>query len=548
MTRTFQEYQAEKQEREWKERVKARKEKMGNAERVERAAEWKNIGNEKFKAGNLPEARDYYREAIIFVEDLVDARRQERNELLVPLYCNLAQVNLRLGDPAGAAEVAARALAIAEVPRNAVSAGLRAKAQFRRGLARRALGKNEEARDDFLAVLKLQPESEEVTRELAAVRATLAEEARKAREQMGGFLQREADERKQREERQRRLEERRGAEEEKRRERRALAEQRQQMQGAFEKLSKGTMLYEQREKEMEPIRKKEEEKKKTLELEQNLLNIIDSSKGLPKTEKFDEFMEKKHARCTEQHNELDQKKKILDKHKKEQQWDEDDAWRGQRDEHRRRLEAEREAGALQTGPPSLWEAKEVARWCEQRLRDVLLGTFVEGDALAPELAVKVSGKDAEKSESAGYVLKALVTDVLKLAGDASVVRLNAHKAPLYYYDYFLKLDWEVALARPGERAYRTADELITVAAKGEDCKAPPSVVPHRVLAGTFKVRELCSEEEPADGAWPVEAKVKQPCSHGQELATLADGLRERLAGKVQRLLTRWAEEYREHWA
>lgn len=49
---------------------------------------------EKFKSGNLMEARDYYREAIIYVEDLVDARRKERNELLMPLYANLAQACL----------------------------------------------------------------------------------------------------------------------------------------------------------------------------------------------------------------------------------------------------------------------------------------------------------------------------------------------------------------------------------------------------------------------------------------------------------------------
>lgn len=96
MTRTFQEYQQEKREREWKDKVQSRKEAMGNAERVQRAGEFKNIGNEKFKSGNLMEARDYYREAIIYVEDLVDARRKERNELLMPLYANLAQVYLRL--------------------------------------------------------------------------------------------------------------------------------------------------------------------------------------------------------------------------------------------------------------------------------------------------------------------------------------------------------------------------------------------------------------------------------------------------------------------
>lgn len=67
------------------------------------------------------EARDYYREAIIYVEDLVDARRKERNDLLMPLYSNLAQadrsvtsqplrpppgqVYLRLEEPSSAEEV-----------------------------------------------------------------------------------------------------------------------------------------------------------------------------------------------------------------------------------------------------------------------------------------------------------------------------------------------------------------------------------------------------------------------------------------------------------
>ena len=44
-------------------------ESMGNEERVKTATDWKRIGNEKFKAGNIQEARSYYREAIIFVED-----------------------------------------------------------------------------------------------------------------------------------------------------------------------------------------------------------------------------------------------------------------------------------------------------------------------------------------------------------------------------------------------------------------------------------------------------------------------------------------------
>ena len=59
------------------------------------------------------------------------------------------------------------------------------------------------------------------------------------------------------EEKRRLQEEKRRREAEKREERRAKAEQKQQMQLAFQKISDGKMLYEQREKEMEPVRVKE---------------------------------------------------------------------------------------------------------------------------------------------------------------------------------------------------------------------------------------------------------------------------------------------------
>merc|ERR1719188_359692 len=114
---------------------------------------------------------------------------------------------------------------------------------------------------------------------------------------------------------------------------------------------------------MEPVRQKEKEKKQTLELEQNLLNIIDEGKGLPKTEDFDEFMKKKEERAIGQNDQLDQKKKILDKKKKEEQWVDDDVWKGQRDDHRKRLEEERKASGGTQGPKPMWESKQVARWC-----------------------------------------------------------------------------------------------------------------------------------------------------------------------------------------
>merc|ERR1719230_2383778 len=144
-------------------------------------------------------------------------------------------------------------------------------------------------------------------------------------------------------------------------------------------------------------------------------------------------------------------------------------------------------------------------------------------------------KDQGKS---GQVLRAIVTDVLKLEGDAAVMKLNPHKPALYYYDYFLKLDWEVAVCDASAKVvYRTADELIGVAAKIDDGKAPASVVANRVLAGTFKTRELCSEEEPADGAWPLAIKVKKTCTRGAEVEEIAVKVRDRLLQEVQKALT-----------
>merc|ERR1712187_595480 len=179
----------------------------GNAERVKRASEWKVIGNDKFKAGNFWEAREYYREAIIYVEDLVDARRKERVELLMPLYSNLAQVHLKVEEHKDAETVCGKALAIADIPRNNVANSLKAKVQFRRGLARKALGQIEDAKDDFVAAHKLQPENEDVSRELAAARELLAGQAKQARAVMAGFLNREADEKKQKEDKKKMQEE-----------------------------------------------------------------------------------------------------------------------------------------------------------------------------------------------------------------------------------------------------------------------------------------------------------------------------------------------------
>eukprot|EP00439_Symbiodinium_sp_Y106_P058513 s815_g8.t1 len=153
------------------------------------------------------------------------------------------------------------------------------------------------------------------------------------------------------------------------------------------------------------------------------------------------------------------------------------------------------------------------------------------------------------------MLRALITDVLKLEGDAAVINLNRQKQPLHYFDYFLKMDWEVHAAVDGDKSYRTADELIEAASLDNEQKAPASVAKNRVIGGTVKIREFSSEEIPADGQWPLLVKVKRRYKgdHAEEpkfkqLEQLCEELRERLFHEVQKTLFAWLEEYRDYWA
>eukprot|EP00913_Durusdinium_trenchii_P018341 g17229.t1 len=125
-----------------------------------------------------------------------------------------------------------KALVIAELPKNAVPGALKAKAHFRRGVARRSLGKGDEAKEDLQAVLRLQPEHAEVLKEMALVKSQLAVKHQQQKAAWGGFLQRPKDMR-----RQELLEARK--------ERLRRAQERQQMQGVpwqMEKTRAGRIL------------------------------------------------------------------------------------------------------------------------------------------------------------------------------------------------------------------------------------------------------------------------------------------------------------------
>eukprot|EP00913_Durusdinium_trenchii_P011256 g10569.t1 len=205
-------------------------------------------------------------------------------------------------------------------------------------------------------------------------------------------------------------------------------------------------------------------------------------------------MKQKEARAKEQGSELDQKKKVLDKVKKEEQWAEDDQWRQERLNHRKQLQSRDEPQVR-----SAWEAKEVDRWCQQRLRDLLVALTVQREEDVPPNLAKLLETPPENP-----CLRALVTDVLKLEGDAS----------------------------------------------DHEQKAPKSVAKNMIIGGTVKIREFSSEdggpnekkkimpirhdqELPEDGSWPLICKVKRrhealTAAGATELKAWSEELREKL--------------------
>ena len=71
---------------------------MDNNERVKRAKEYKDDGNEKMRAGNVDEALPYYKEAYEYVKDLPPARRADKLAVYVPLCLNLARCYEKLDE------------------------------------------------------------------------------------------------------------------------------------------------------------------------------------------------------------------------------------------------------------------------------------------------------------------------------------------------------------------------------------------------------------------------------------------------------------------
>ena len=97
MGRSYEEYAREKAEREWKDKVKKRKETMSPQQVLDTVTKWKDIGNKKLTAGNLGEAESYYREALEYMLDVsMDAKQATvRDASFLALHSNLALLAIK---------------------------------------------------------------------------------------------------------------------------------------------------------------------------------------------------------------------------------------------------------------------------------------------------------------------------------------------------------------------------------------------------------------------------------------------------------------------
>ena len=153
-------------------------------ERLEAAERRRADGNEAYKAGRYEEALGRYSVALSFVdEDLMIQLQGFHYDKAVaartPALLNSAACHLKLENYNGCIGAASQVLA--EDPKNA-------KALYRRGCARHALGQTDAALKDLQAGWQLAPGDAGLGKELAAVKKSMQEERRAQANMFKGLL------------------------------------------------------------------------------------------------------------------------------------------------------------------------------------------------------------------------------------------------------------------------------------------------------------------------------------------------------------------------
>lgn len=153
-------------------------------ERLEAAERRRIEGNDLFKDADAAAAATVYRMALMFLDEdllmqLEGPHLTKANNVKLPLHLNLAACDLQLEDWASAVENCDEVLR--EQPDNA-------KAIFRRGRARLALGMTDAAEEDLLRASALAPNDAAIRRQLLALKKERSEERQAQRQIFRGSL------------------------------------------------------------------------------------------------------------------------------------------------------------------------------------------------------------------------------------------------------------------------------------------------------------------------------------------------------------------------
>ena len=145
------------------------------------ATELKEFGNKAFKGGDLHLGLDKYQKGLRYLNEYPEATDNDPPEMAkqltsirFTLHSNSALLQVKLKAFEDAQKSASNALELGRI-----SDADRAKAYYRRALARAGLKDDEEAVKDLEEALKLAPGDVAITKELGAMKKRTAEQAKK---------------------------------------------------------------------------------------------------------------------------------------------------------------------------------------------------------------------------------------------------------------------------------------------------------------------------------------------------------------------------------
>lgn len=145
------------------------------------ATELKEFGNRAFKGGDLNIGLDKYQKGLRYLNEYPEATDNDAPELAkqltsirFTLHSNSALLQVKLKAFEDAQKSASNALDLGRM-----SEADRAKAYYRRALAKAGLKEDEEAVKDLDEALKLAPGDASITKELGAVKKRAAEQVKK---------------------------------------------------------------------------------------------------------------------------------------------------------------------------------------------------------------------------------------------------------------------------------------------------------------------------------------------------------------------------------